>query len=641
MMHYSIQSPVFQVFELTTRKLTGRFGRHDKQNPTFCLNCHSPTSSYASETYELKRDEPFINKLSALSKNGIHCTMCHSVRGPENDDNFAKGALGDSIGNATHSFFPNAQLVGPTTTEPLPEKNSYHSEGFWPEKDHSRYLRSSQFCGACHDVRIPNTNDTITGKPFQRIENLFTEWSEGPYNTAKNPQGKPVSCVDCHMSLYGMPDPKTGKPTPPGVFPQTEVALGAKVQRPHALHAFTAVSTSLIDPKDSAFPSDEGRTGKDRFGFPKGQQERRQQMLEQAVTLSWGTVPETITGVVSYLPLKIQLMNSGAGHRVPSGFSQEREVWLHLKIVDGNGRVVYESGQLEDRPHPETGEISPDGRTDDEDLQNKGLDLQASTLEPKNLLVGPDFNFRPFAQVGLPTFQNAFLRKHGPRGYERVHFFTLANHIDNERSLPMLKPIILSYDVPIQRWLKNKPGYCGPVSLKARLQYRTLPPFLLRALSQREPELLNESMIDRNSVVTMAQIQKQIRVCGAEADSKYLQPTVTEKTYSFSKGESRWIAHTQYETLSTAFEKCNRAGCGLATVSDYDSLGFADYVPTPGDNKDELMVERWAAEASPTTYLFSIGTNRAAKVDGKLAQSLKLPFFCKCKTFNQPTEERQ
>lgn len=632
-MHYSAQSPVFQAFELTTRKLTGRFGRHDKQNPTFCLNCHSPTSSYASETFELKPEEPSINKLSALSKEGIHCTMCHSVRGPDFDDSFEKGALGDSIANATHSFFPHAQLVGPTTEGAPPEKNSYHTEGFWPEKDHSAYLRSAQFCGACHDVRVPNTPDTLTGKPFQRIENLFTEWAEGPYNSAKNPHGKAVSCTDCHMSLYGMPDPQTGKPTPPGVYPKTTVGHGAKTERRHALHAFTAVSVSLMDPKNTSFPS-AFTAGKDRFGFPRSQQDRRQQMLRQACRLSWGKTPESISGRIHQLPLEIVVENTGAGHKVPSGFSQEREVWLHLKVKDADGTVVYESGALQDRAHPETNELQPDGRLYDEDLQDSLFQLDPKTLEAHSQSPGPDFNFRPFASLGLPTFHNAFMRKKSDRSFERVHFFTLANHMDNDRALPMLKPVSVRYDIPLSRWLSQKPRYCGPVEISVKLLYRTLPPKLFRALIQREPQILNEAQLDRNTIVEMAAETREISVCGTGVAAA--RPSVAPQSYAFDKNALHWLAFTQPQTRANAIQACAQQSCQLPTPAQYDTLGLADYPPQPGDNKDELVQERWTSASEPMSYLFTAGKHRVAPVAA--GEMLKLPFFCFCENFQKTKE---
>ena len=55
------------------------------------------------------------------------------------------------------------------------------------------------------------------------------------------------------------------------------------------------------------------------------------------------------------------------GHRFPAGFSQERTAYIQLSVTDDNGFLLYQSGYVVDKPHPETGEMKPDGNLDDED----------------------------------------------------------------------------------------------------------------------------------------------------------------------------------------------------------------------------------------------------------------------------------
>src|SRR4029077_17839409 len=58
------------------------------------------------------------------------------------------------------------------------------------------------------------------------------------------------------------------------------------------------------------------------------------------------------------------------GHRFPAGFSQERTAYIELTVKDHNGVLLYQSGYQVDKPHPETGETTPDGNLDDEDLEH-------------------------------------------------------------------------------------------------------------------------------------------------------------------------------------------------------------------------------------------------------------------------------
>jgi hypothetical protein len=626
MMHYSAESPVFQAFELTTRKLTGRFGAHDRQNPTFCINCHSPTAAYRNEMLQLKKPQPSIELMSENSRQGVHCTMCHSVREPDLSVDVKKGALGDAIANAAFMFFPTAQWVGPTTSAPLPQANEYHVEGFWPEKSSSDYLRSSQFCGSCHNVHVPNTADTLTGQPFQRMENLFTEWQEGPYNSPRNPTGKVVSCQDCHMSLYGGRD-ASGAFYPPGTYPTAKIAKGFDVERKHALHAFTAASRALVD-EPARFPNQDA-PDKDSFGHPLGQEQRRAAMLGRAVELKLASLAVQSEGAL--LPIRLTLLNNGAGHRVPSGFSQEREMWLELRVTDSAGGIVYESGALRDQPHPETGEPKADGRVSDESLDDQRVVLEPSRLEVTSADIGADFNLRPFRQLGVPTFNNAFMRRRTDQTYERVHFFTHANHMDNARSLPMLQPIPVRYDVPLAAWLHRNPRYCGPLKVRARLLYRSLPPKLIRALIVREPTLLSETHLDRNRIVEMASAEGQVQACGLQPPAVSAVVSLTDQSFAFFSGGVQWLSFPRPGTFENAKVACAQRACRLPTAAQYDRLGLSSHARTPGDNHDQLWTQRWAADppaaGRATTYFIGGGATRVQTVSDA---ELRLPHLCLC-----------
>ena len=58
------------------------------------------------------------------------------------------------------------------------------------------------------------------------------------------------------------------------------------------------------------------------------------------------------------------------GHRFPAGFSQERTTYIELTVKDDNGFLLYQSGYVVDKPHPQTGETAPDGNLDDEDIEH-------------------------------------------------------------------------------------------------------------------------------------------------------------------------------------------------------------------------------------------------------------------------------
>lgn len=475
-MHYAAVSPVFNAFELTIQKLTDGAVAPNGEQPNFCIECHSPTGVFNGELPDFVDDSsarPARDSLSDVSLEGLSCDFCHTVTGPD----IAGSLLQDGIANMSLEFAPSDVKVGPIND---PVENAYHAS------TGSEFLRSSEFCGGCHDVRIPKP-DVLTGEPFQRLENLFTEWFNGPYNSEDNPHGRVVRCQDCHMSLYPM--------TEPGVFPAMTLGVGTDVsQRPHALHSFTAVSLPFID--DPRFPNVD-TDAVDEWGYPKGQRQRREQMLRAACTITLDATPDRLSPDADVIPIRVTVTNVGAGHRVPSGFSQERQVWVELVVRDDVG-VIYESGYLRDKAHPETGELEPDGLLHDEDLDDRHYTIDIETLDTE-FSHGLDYDQRPEVNLGITNFQNAFVRIREDGSLEPVINPLLADAMDNTHSLDMLVPRIVPYDVPVP-----DRGIVGDIHVSARLRFRAFPPDFLRALAMREPQLVTEEIVDRNTIVEMA-----------------------------------------------------------------------------------------------------------------------------------------
>lgn len=119
------------------------------------------------------------------------------------------------------------------------------------------YLKTSEFCGTCHDVRTPPDArlaegvDPVTKEPFQRLENLFTEWKNGPYGPINNTVGGVVSCQDCHMDL--------GPPAPAGSYAEGETTVYPRpryvTEREQvSTHYFTGIDIALVDFPGQAGP---------------------------------------------------------------------------------------------------------------------------------------------------------------------------------------------------------------------------------------------------------------------------------------------------------------------------------------------------------------------------------------------------
>src|SRR5262249_10920452 len=76
-------------------------------------------------------------------------------------------------------------------------------------------------------------------------------------------------------------------------------------------------------------------------------------MLKSAATVQI-IAPQTFSDTRPNL-VRIRVTNIGAGHRLPTGFPEGREMWLDFKVVDSRNREVYRLGGIKNgRTEPGT-----------------------------------------------------------------------------------------------------------------------------------------------------------------------------------------------------------------------------------------------------------------------------------------------
>ena len=185
------------------------------------------------------------------------------------------------------------------------------SEPDFHEAAFSKLHQSSEICGTCHNVKhVAFGTD---------LETTYTEWANSPYNDPD--PDKRVVCQGCHM--YQRPGiPATGstdRPKNPGT------ATDYSVERPHIFtHYFVGGNT--------------GVTGE--FG-DKNKQEMAVARLQNAAKISLNTEK------LAQKQLDVRVTNTGAGHSIPTGVGDLRQVWLEISIRDANQQLVFQSGFLD------------------------------------------------------------------------------------------------------------------------------------------------------------------------------------------------------------------------------------------------------------------------------------------------------
>ena len=587
----------------------------------WCVNCHTAGENLGATlppwngvSSDASSRRPLRDLLPASSLEGIGCAVCHQAIGPSHAGNQGLGLYegnpswtspdsgrrflmrpedGRGVpGIANSGYFLDPSALAGRPGEPGMVRGDRHRA---PTDEARAYLASSEFCGACHDVRLFGT-DALgggeRGEHFKRLRNAYSEWaawSDGERRAGR----QPASCQDCHMSLFpgvcvpagsaragagsfaasttaarrACPPGTVFAERGPGQFAEGRAATGSASGRITS-HYFTGVDVPL-----SASFGDEAVDDPtlDRDGVPIGASQRRDLLLARTFRLTLD--PPALDRGRLQVPLVLE--NVGAGHRVPAGFSQEREFWIHLVVKDARGRVVYEVGRVD---------------RGDQDLRDKiflRVDTSGDRLDGLGRPVGlfgadvadgpdhpqwtppPDRGGTRFVGRGLINLQNGFLRcvrcigtvdaegrcqagpgqegsraaryvdgdydqesgacrsnLSGQAAFLEVYFPVGAldaqrglvkgpDAIIDTRSAPPGHPLRYFYDLEVDR-------SAGPFTVEARLLFRAFPPFLVRAFIDYEARqdrrglrpsgpLVEPSALERLDVVEIAAARAVVR----------------------------------------------------------------------------------------------------------------------------------
>jgi hypothetical protein len=179
-----------------------------------------------------------------------------------------------------------------------PTKFGPYKDAVSPYHDtvYSEMHTRSDFCSVCHNVTHPFTSTAI--------ERTYDEWHDSEYSF--NGQ----QCQNCHM-----PDME-GK-----------AAIMGPDRKNVAMHWFNGGNVTLLN----------------HFGQPENA-ERSRDLLKSAASIEFVDLPDFAAGRDALI--KVRVTNKGAGHKLPSGFPEGREMWIDFTISDADGAVVYRSGAV-------------------------------------------------------------------------------------------------------------------------------------------------------------------------------------------------------------------------------------------------------------------------------------------------------
>ncbi|MBN1134522.1 MAG: hypothetical protein JXA38_06375 [Methanosarcinaceae archaeon] len=290
----------------------GQYSSTQFTRPGICSGCHVIIySQWEGAMHSVSEIDPFYMKEvqeASTDTDGftdLFCARCHTpigvmagevppVDGSKLSEIAKNGVQCDfchtvsgsaGIGNAAFISTPGNIKWGPFSDA----ESTYHETAF------SELHTQAEFCGMCHDVVHPANG--------LKVEATYTEWKEGPYSK----EGE--QCQGCHMT--------------PGITKFEANPRRAAAGGPKKEHIFThntvggnAFITELL-----------GSNTHKNMAIER---------LENAASLDVNT-PLT-ADMNNTVTMNVSITNSGAGHRLPNGLTEIREMWLEVIATDNAGK---------------------------------------------------------------------------------------------------------------------------------------------------------------------------------------------------------------------------------------------------------------------------------------------------------------
>lgn len=274
--------------EIIYARAVGEFReKHGVEASNWCAACHSPL--------RVARGQLNI-KVADVEQPNVDCTVCHSVaeiHQPAGDNRFAlkvKQEKGYAVGLS--QWVADRLLL----LQPSAHRSRWNSA----------MTKSPESCGACHTQSSPPF--MTEGGNALVLQDTFGEWERSKFNTSDPTLRK--TCQDCHMPVENSVWRLAGKKIPSHYF------------------AGGSVDVARLS----------------------GARERLKLMTELLANTASLSV-ELQRCDAGNMQVLAKVLNYGAGHNLPTGVTDLREVWLEVTVVDEKGAVLYRSGGIDSEGH--------------------------------------------------------------------------------------------------------------------------------------------------------------------------------------------------------------------------------------------------------------------------------------------------
>lgn len=417
---YASRSKFFQIIQKTMAENNGA------ESTRYCAGCHDPIALFSGAKNIYEED------LSSLGADeGVSCVGCHSI------------VKTDVKGNANYVIDPPRRYLFEESGNPLARRVAGFLIRAYPRQHAAGFsrdlLKTPEFCGACHKQFI---DEEINRVGWVQLQNQFDNWRKSHWYrpSATNPDeadpARTITCRECHMRLTDSGDPAAGDFQDYNRSPR---------DGKHRDHRFIGANQWLPKLHDLPGADEQVRLTEE---WLRGETE----IPEIADKWAGGpAVPLEIVAPRQVAPgervsLRVVVTSNKVGHDFPTGPLDIIQSWVELKVLDGTGVVVFESGTVDDRNFIQDGTFV---------FKAEGIDAAGNLIDRHNLwdMVGARFRRSLF-----PGFADT-------AEYEFVCPSAVA------KAAPLAPEREYSFAAPA--------GSLGALTVKARLRYRKVDQTLI------------------------------------------------------------------------------------------------------------------------------------------------------------------
>ncbi len=310
------------------------------QDARFCAGCHDPVPFFSGSFEATKWDDPEYD-LSAdpMGKASLTCTSCHSIV-----------SINSNRGNADYTIEASPQYPFAFSTSPLLQwvnrqlvkaKPSFHKQTYLKPEVH----RSSEFCGACHKVFLPEAlNDYRFIRGQDHLDSFLLSGASG-YGAQSwhAPKQAFNECNDCHMTAVASNDfaarDRDGSGTRTilsHLFPSANTALATVRAQSGDFEALDEVLGAHAKFNDKTLRLD-------LFGLRDGVEPDAAHHAPLAQNDSLPLLDAGKTYVLEVVARTLRI-----AHEFTQGTADSNEVWLEVVATEGSREIGRTGGMSAD-----------------------------------------------------------------------------------------------------------------------------------------------------------------------------------------------------------------------------------------------------------------------------------------------------